>query len=242
MDLLLVDIGNTAVKWVFTPSDHFEVLLKRVYPTGGKGWLRELEKDFFEYRPFKVVVSSVKPSLVGELKRAIPAAAVVKNEELSKLIKVEYKNLSTLGTDRLLNALGGLNYADTFLVISVGTALVVDLVYRGIFKGGSIALGPQKELECLFTKAEMLPKLEVLKAVPPPGNSTESSILSGVLWSLKFTVEGFVRYYRSRYGVDKVLLTGGGAKLALELLEENEYFLFRKDLLFEGLYKYAKGF
>jgi len=89
-----------------------------------------------------------------------------------------------LGVDRLFSAFGGLEFADTFLVISLGTTTVVDLVLNRTFKGGSI-----------------------------------KPLLSGVFYSLKFSLEGFIREYHRRYGAKKVFFSGGYAHLFRGILE-----------------------
>ena len=59
-----------------------------------------------------------------------------------------------------------------------------------------------------------------LKEKPPlVGNSTKNALLSGGFYSSKFSLEGFITEYYRRYGIKKVLFSGGYSNLFREILE-----------------------
>jgi len=237
--LLLVDAGNTAVKWTLTPVDRFEVGKVEVHPVEAtEGWFPLLEKTVLKERPEEVLVSSVKPSL-NELFKKLPAEVEVPGAtQVARVMPTLYRTVETLGVDRLLNALGATCYADTFAVVSVGTAVVVDAVKNGIHQGGSIFLGPQKHLRCLHRSAEQLPQVGT-EPLPPPGKTTAEALSSGVWWSLKYSVEGFLNLYRTLFGTKVAILTGGHSKTLLNLLKPEGYRLKHDPFLtFRGLYLY----
>lgn len=226
--LLLVDIGNSAVKWIISETDRYQPLRKGIL---NHDQIEELRK--FKDIPYKVV-ASVKPSLNPKLAEVLKNPIFVKNEDCLRFISSEYETTHTLGVDRLLNAIGGLNYADTFCVVSFGTATVVDLVVEKTFLGGAIFLGMEKHLKCLNIHAEQLPMEKPQIPQRPIGKNTKECLLSGVFYSQLFAVKGFVQTYKELYGVEKVILTGGSSDF---FISQFESFVFDKELLFKGLFK-----
>ncbi len=239
MKLLLLDIGNTFTKWLVTEAcKPLSVLNRGEFPSSGETFEKKLSELARKYPTARVFVSSVKPSSEGTIKNLFPSAETVSAEKLRGLIPVDYETPETLGADRVLNALGGLRYADTFAVVSFGTATVVDLVVEKVFKGGAVFLGVEKHLECLSKSAEKLPRLKLPSKPHFLGESTEKALLSGVFYSTLFAVRGFLEEYRKRFGVKRVFLTGGAMDLFADELkgfEPEEKPL----LLFEGLKTYA---
>ena len=228
--LLLVDVGNSSVKWRLTPTETYK-------PTEGGvltfDHLEELKR--FSDIPHKWV-ASVKPSINPLLEEVLNNPHFVSVEDCKPLIDIDYKTPTTLGIDRLLNAIGGLEYGDTFAVVSFGTATVVDLVLNRTFKGGVIFLGVEKHLECLAKKGEKLPKVEFKQNPPFVGQSTEECIQSGVFYNQLFTVKGFLNRFITSYGIEKIILTGGYA----DFFHPQIGGIFDKELLFKGLFKVYK--
>jgi len=213
---LLVDIGNTALKWVFegegATSKGFIVLNDR--------WLKEFKRLVGRWNISKIYLASVKPSASKVIEKEFPnLVREITIDDLKRVMAIDYQTPHTLGVDRLLSAFGGLEFADTFLVISLGTATVVDLVLNKTFKGGSIFLGIERHLRCLYENAEKLPLVELKEKPPLVGKSTKKALLSGVFYSLKFSLEGFIREYHRRYGVKRVFFSGGYAHLFRNVLE-----------------------
>jgi len=212
----LVDIGNTALKWVFEGENQTS---KGVIVLNEQ-WLEEFKKLVGRWSISKIYLASVKPSASKVIKEQFPnLVREITVFDLKKVMAIDYQTLHTLGVDRLLSAFGGLEFGNTFLVISLGTATVVDLVLNRTFKGGSIFLGIEKHLRCLYENAERLPLVELKEKPPLVGNSTKNALLSGVFYSLKFSLEGFITEYHRRYGIKKVLFSGGYSHLFREVLE-----------------------
>ena len=212
----MVDIGNTALKWVFEGEGKtFKgaiVLNER--------WLEEFKRLVSGLDISKIYLASVKPSATKALKEEFPnLVKEITVDDLKGVMAIDYQTPHTLGVDRLLSAFGGLEFGDTFLVVSLGTATVVDLVLNKTFKGGSIFLGIERHLRCLYENAEKLPLAELKEKPPLVGNSTKNALLSGVFYSLKFSLEGFIREYHRKYGVKKVFFSGGYAHLFRGILE-----------------------
>ena len=230
---LLLDVGNTAVKWRLLERLGEYRPLKGGVLTFDR--LEELKK--FSSVPHKWV-SSVKPSVNPLLVEILKNPRFVEVENCRALIEVDYKTPRTLGIDRLLNAVGGLEYGDTFAVVSFGTATVVDLVIDRTFKGGAIFLGTEKHLECLSKKGEQLPRVD-LKEIPPLlGKSTDECIQSGTFYNQLFTVRGYLERFKELYGVKGFIYTGGYADLFTPFLGQG---ILDGELLFKGLWKVIKS-
>jgi type III pantothenate kinase len=128
-----------------------------------------------------------------------------------------YATPQTLGADRLAGAVGAayLRPGQPTLILDAGTALKLDLVTAdGTYHGGSIAPGLRMRLRALHTFTGRLPLIEL----PDPaalvqliGDSTASSMLSGVLNGAAAEVTGLVADYRQRYPGLGLVLTGGDA-------------------------------
>jgi len=230
---LLLDVGNTAVKWRLLEDINEYRPLRGGVLTFDR--LEELKR--FSGIPHKWV-SSVKPSVNPKLVEILKNPHFVEVEDCKNLIKVEYKTPHTLGIDRLLNAVGGSFYGDTFAVVSFGTATVVDLIIDRTFKGGVIFLGVEKHLECLSKKGEKLPRVNLTDVPPLVGQSTSECILSGVFYNQIFTVRGYLERFKNLFGVDRVIYTGGYAEFFKPFLGQG---ILDRELLFKGLWKVMKA-
>jgi len=224
----MVDVGNSSVKWRLSTPEEYQPLKEGVLSFDR---LEELRK--YSNVPYKVV-ASVKPSVNPRLEEVLINPYFVSVEDCKPLIGIDYKTPQTLGVDRVLNAIGGLEYTETFAVVSFGTATVVDLVLEKTFQGGAIFLGLEKHLGCLSKNAEQLPFVDFKEKPPFLGKSTNQCIQSGVFYSQVFTVRGFLENFRTTYRVEKVLLTGGLGGIFKDFVPQG---IFDKELLFRGLFR-----
>jgi len=242
--ILLIDVGNTSLKWLVTPKVYFKPLEYGAIPLSEleKG-LKILRKIWIKNGRPPVFFASVKPSVNPALENLFHKPRMVSVCDVQKLIDINYKTPETLGVDRLLNALGGLNYGETFAVVSLGSATVIDLILYRTFQGGSIFLGLENHLKCLFNRTEQLPLVKLEKDISIPGKSTRESILSGVLIGTIYSIKGFLEDYSERFGTNLVLLTGGYADTVFTwLVEELKTldFILDKFLTFKGLFRISQ--
>jgi len=210
---LLIDVGNTAVKWIITPSNQFEVLEEKKFPVGEKTWVKSLLEDYQNYRPLKVAYSSVKPSVDKVFKEIFPLAEKATVEKLEPLIGIDYETKHTLGVDRVLNALGGLEYGNTFAVVSLGTATVVDLTLDKTFKGGFIFCGLQKQMDCLLQNTELIKVSDFSQTPPTLGKNTSQAVWGGIFYSTLFGIKEICNLWREKFGIDTLIITGGFSNL-----------------------------
>jgi type III pantothenate kinase len=161
--------------------------------------------------------------------------------EVNKDILLPFTNLytsPTLGHDRMALVAGAMNQerqAANLLIIDAGTCVTYDFVDEDkIYHGGAISPGVYMRFKALHTFTSKLPLIEPATSVSVTGNSTESSIRSGVQHGLSMEIDGMIDHYRSRYKNLKVFLTGGDAVLLSGLLKNR--FFAAPNLMLQGIY------
>lgn len=214
MTTLALDLGNTALKYgVFTAAG--------LQASGVLAAPDELAMLWQHHQPAHAILASVASeveaqpwlySLRDHLTQILPLRPGFTPVPLHNA----YATPHTLGADRLAGAVaaGYLRPGQPTLVIDAGTALKFDLVADNTFFGGSIAPGLQMRLRALHAFTGRLPLLELptpAEAVQLIGDSTASSLLSGVLNGTAAEVNGLVADYQRRYPGLGLVLTGGDA-------------------------------
>jgi len=126
-------------------------------------------------------------------------------------IKILYKTPETLGVDRIAAVCGGKDLfpSSDCLVIDAGTCITYDFVDANMdYYGGAISPGINMRFEAMHTFTKRLP---LVSAAPEKmiGDSTESSMRSGVMNGVLNEVEGFINKYRMEYPDMRVVLCGG---------------------------------
>jgi len=135
-----------------------------------------------------------------------------------------YATPHTLGIDRLAGAVAAVSHfpATNILVIDAGTAVTFDFTdHEGTYRGGSISPGLNTRLKSLHTFTGRLPMVHPQPINYLIGNTTEESILSGVINGLRCEIDGIIDEYQLLYPDLKVILTGGDAKYFEKTLKNN---------------------
>ncbi|MEJ2495192.1 MAG: type III pantothenate kinase, partial [Ignavibacteriaceae bacterium] len=204
--LLTIDIGNSSIKAAIFEKNklvqHFR------------------EKDppklisIIKYHSFKnAVVCSVVPKLTEQVSAKIKDEFNITSFILTKDIKfnldINYKTPETLGIDRLCSAEGAFflfknsnNFRiyneDTYiLAIDFGTATTTNIIeYPGKFIGGLITPGVEMMFDSLNKKTAQLPDVDISDFDSFIGNSTDSSIASGVVTSAIGMFEKTINYLK----------------------------------------------
>lgn len=130
-------------------------------------------------------------------------------------VAVEYKNVESLGPDRLAAAIGSavLFPESDKLIADAGTALTLDIVTsQGIYKGGNISPGMKLRFKALheftYTLPEVTPQnLDNIRF----GADTVAAIACGVEWGMAYEITGTLKVANDFYRCCKLLLTGGDA-------------------------------
>ncbi len=231
---LVIDIGNTLTKYavfdgrkiIFDESSTSNLFLSKV-------------KELFEQYPKinRALIASVA-SLDGNELDVV--SLFCKVHLLSNDSKVPFKNSyatpKTLGTDRIALATAAFyqNPRGNTLVIDAGTCITYDMVNDvGEYVGGAISPGVQMRYRAMHEMTNALPLLQPEEILDFIGNSTKTSMHSGVINGVSLEIDGVINQYNLRFQDLTVILTGGDSHFFANRLK-NTIFANSKFLL-EGL-------
>src|ERR1035437_9805263 len=196
---LCIDQGNSSTKiGIFKqekPLDNF------VYDHFGK---TELLKLLTRYSVSNCIISSVisnNKELIEELEGKLKVFIEL-NHSTPIPIKNNYSTPETLGNDRLAAVVGAsyLKPDQDILVIDAGTAITYDFIDAAQnYIGGNIAPGLNLRLWSLHEFTDQLPLVEPKIESHLFGNSTETAILSGVLYGIVFEIDGYISTLKIKY-------------------------------------------
>jgi type III pantothenate kinase len=202
---LVIDSGNTRFKAATFNGDS----LKEKYSFLDKEEL----KDFLRHHTFDHSIASSVSVDGNEILSWINSSRKFLLTHLLPLpIQIKYKTPKTLGVDRIAAACGAIDiFANRdALVIDAGTCITYDYVDRmKNYEGGAISPGIEMRFEALHTFTERLPLVAKNGDSPLTGNSTETSIRSGVLNGIVAEMEGIINEYKHLYPELGVVLCGG---------------------------------
>jgi type III pantothenate kinase len=178
-----------------------------------------------------VVMASVNDAVAGEIERRVAQARgeVARfGRDLSIPIRNTLDDDSTVGQDRLLNALGAWSKArQAIVVVDCGTAMTVDFVDgEGIFQGGAIGPGLNMMLRALHDQTAALPAV-TFEASPVVQGEADAGVAFGkdtrraMLLGVQSAAQGMMRVLVERYataygGYPQVVATGGDARTLFE--------------------------
>ena len=136
--------------------------------------------------------------------------------EMSSLTPVPLRNgyltPETLGMDRLAAAVGASQLVGgDCLVVDFGTAITIDLVIDGEFRGGNISPGMRTRFRALHDYTSRLPVCEATDEVLPIGQTTSQAIEQGVMQGITYEIEGYIEAFLSKNVKLSIIFTGGDA-------------------------------
>ena len=241
--LLAADIGNSLIK--FGVFDREILILRFSIPTVRKyksQEIYELTKQNLQHNFTSIIISSVVTELHETFQtfseNQFNLQPVFVDNSFDFGLKINYNPPENLGVDRLINAFAATEkYGKPCIVCSFGTATTIDVISKNSeFCGGIIAPGMNTLSEALYLKTSKLPRVALEKPASVIGNSTVSSIQSGIFYGYIGLVEGIlVRMFDELKEKPRVVATGGFAKLIAEncsLIETVD-----ENLTLEGLQK-----
>lgn len=210
--LLLIDAGNTRIKWALVAPD-----------SGLGGWLASgavahaqldtLGAQWARLTISEALLSNVAGSAIAARLRAMLPVAASDFVSLPQLAGVSngYRNPAQLGCDRFAAAIGARALApgQAVIVANCGTATTIDAITAdGVFLGGMILPGLGLMASSLARNTAQLP--QITDAAPLPAgfaDNTDDAILSGCLAAQTGAIERAVRMH----GAQACLLSGGAA-------------------------------
>ena len=200
---LIIDIGNTLVKYAIFNDDKLVELLKTSEVEEEK--INTLIKEFDVK---KVIISSVRK----EMNWNLDVEVIYLSYKTNLPITLNYKTPETLGKDRIANIVAvSEEYPNkNALVIDAGTCITYDFINKNkTYFGGRISPGLKMRYKSLNEFTELLPKLSVSGESKFIGDDTDSSIFSGVEQGVLSEVNSLIAGFRKENENLIVIVTGG---------------------------------
>ena len=231
---LIIDVGNSFVKVAVYQNN---IMFERSV-VASNDMLHEAKRYLIKYP----IISKGIISSVGRLdqEQVIALKEEIELLVLSKDLKLPFENLyqtpKTLGVDRIaLVSASAVQYPDkNVLIIAAGTCITYDFINSdNEYLGGAIYPGLRLRYQSLHNLTANLPLLEVDIPESIIGNSTNTSIHSGVVIGAVMEIDGVISEYRQNYPDLTVILTGGDAKFLAKQLKNSIF--ANSNFLLEGL-------
>lgn len=233
---LLVDVGNTRIKWVTSTIHGFSS--RGVEPNAAICHFKLVNAWKKLPKPSAAIVSCVSADWLFELIRAaalelwpdVPVSRVV-SEACAFGVTNAYQQPERLGVDRWLAMVAARqNYSLPALIVDCGTAITLDWMdSEGRHLGGMICPGLTLMRQSLSSGTDAL-AFDQARYSPGLSNFTEAAIFSGVVLAVVSLVE---RVYAGARQDAVLLITGGDAELISEHLAINA--IVDSDLVIRGL-------
>jgi type III pantothenate kinase len=218
MNRLIIDAGNTRSKIaVFNEST---IIYKESLPAIS---LLELQQLIIRFSPVATIVSSVthlEPEVMAFI--GLLPNSLLLNESTDLPVTNNYLTPETLGSDRIANATASwMLFKSNSLVIDTGTCLKMDFITAdGNYLGGSISPGLQMRYNALNHFTYQLPFLNPVHEAQLTGNTTETSIHSGIINGMSAEINGMIQQYENKYDNLKLIVTGGDSSYFLNHLKK----------------------
>ena len=225
--LLAIDIGNTdTTLGIFENEElyatwHMATVIPRMADEYAVLLLNLLHHQGLDKSDVsEVALCSVVPPLTATLEelfqRYFHILPLVVGAGVKTGVRIRMDNPREVGADRIVNAAAAhYLYSGPIIIADLGTATTFDAVSEeGDYLGGAIAPGINTAAEALFTRAAMLPRVELVRPKQAIGTNTITAMQSGIVFGYVGLVEGIVaRIQQELGGKAKVVATGGCAGL-----------------------------
>ena len=203
----IVDIGNTAVKFSL-----FEKKKIIKFKKTNNFCLNQILDFTKNHKIDKTIFSSVKKIQKDTHKFISMYNPLIFDNNTPLPIKIKYLTPETLGVDRIANAVAAsCQYQNKkTLIFDFGTCLTIDVVNDNKeFLGGRISPGLIMRYKSLNYYTDLLPLCEIIDDRIFIGNTTNSSINSGVQEGMISEVDSFIDNFRKENKSFNVIFTGG---------------------------------
>jgi type III pantothenate kinase len=208
MQSIVLDIGNTSIKYGIFEGD---ALVKQGY-CQEEEFPIELLQPTYEHAIVATVAGNTQ-SLKDRL--SVQGKLLELSAQTALPVVNNYKTPETLGVDRIAAAVGAHYFFKNHncLVFDAGTCITHEFITKeGVYQGGGIAPGLAMKFKALHTFTKRLPLIEQISdEYSLTGQTTEESILSGVLNGTIAELNGIIDQYSAKGSDLVVILCGGDA-------------------------------
>lgn len=235
---LACDIGNSQIKTGLFSDD--KLLESDVFKS-----IDEVASVYSRNNISNTGISSVVPTTSEQFikflnHKALSYHLISVNSNLN--LRIIYKTPDTLGIDRICSAEGAfslngkMDKDEIILSVDFGTATTINVIlYPDEFVGGVIAPGVNMMGDALHSYTAQLPRVSFTDFEDNIGNSTESSIASGLINATLGMIERVLDVIAKTYSTNniKVFITGGNAEKIIPYIKFD--FVFEKSLVLYGI-------
>jgi type III pantothenate kinase len=224
VNVLLIDIGNTRIKWARFDGKRVGRQQAAVHSGwGGEDYARRVlgsGRTLDRILVVSVAGARANRSLILAARRArAPAPEFVESKRSAGGVTNGYLEPWRLGVDRFVAAIGAYHLAEgkAVCVVGVGTAMTIDLVdAKGLHRGGAIIPAPTLMVDSLLNNTEGIRRRAQGGARGGDslfGRSTRAAILQGSRYAAAALIDRAVGEARALVPgrAPPVMLTGGGA-------------------------------
>jgi len=227
--LLLFDIGNTNTHIGLANGQR---VVKRT-EVASRDWFSgragsQVRQFVGRTEPEGVVLCSVVPKATPSVKAFVTGSYELECLELNpdtvRGVGVNYPQPSSIGPDRLANAVAAhARLGAPALVVDFGTAVTFDVIdKKGDYVGGVIAPGLAAMTDYLHEKTALLPRIEIKEVKSAIGKSTEQAMLIGAVHGYRGLIRELIAQLKKELKAKRlpVVATGGCAELIAAKLPE----------------------
>lgn len=210
---LIVDMGNTLTKIAVIDSNNREVVAQWRAERFAE---QEVADIVAQYAPAKAIVASTRgeEECLCALLRDKVDYLLCMSSLTAVPMPIDYATPATLGVDRIALAVGALELygAEDMLLVDFGTAITIDLVEGGAFRGGNISLGVGARFRALHEYTAHLPLCRTTAVADALGNTTRTAIEQGVMQGVLYEIEGYAARFLKKNPQIRIIFSGGDAK------------------------------
>ena len=209
---LVVDIGNTLIKVAVVERDEV-VYMQHTESIEGIDFITLYERFSSLHRA--IVASTAFPTTDVAVLLRDKGFDVLEMTSLTPVpIGNTYQSPETLGVDRLAAAVAAVEVMGCrdCLVVDFGTAITIDLVEDGIYRGGNISPGVRTRFRALHDYTGRLPECSPTDEVLEYGSTTSQAIEQGVMQGITYEIEGYISHFSAQNVKISLIFTGGDAK------------------------------
>ena len=210
---LIVDIGNTRAK--IAVVDNREVVEQIVVEDVTSDIIADVTHRHTAIHQAIVASTRANAAQVTKMIEEYVERVVVFNPATTPIpIGNSYHTPETLGADRLAAAVGvaALYPERDAMIVDFGTAITIDYVTGGVFRGGNISPGVTTRFRALADYTASLPLCTATEEVLEYGRTTREAIEQGVMRGVEQEIRGYVEDFLLKSCKNCTIFTGGDAK------------------------------
>jgi type III pantothenate kinase len=241
--MILIAVGNTRTLLARTQDGvHFDSTSvatalppTKILQQPGLTWFNALNRE-------PIALGGVVPAALAAWREVLSTAAFREPDPgfFRRAVPHDYHPPESLGFDRrccLLAAAMDCPRQDS-IVIDMGTAITIDLLAGGYFRGGRILPGITMSLRSLHQGTALLPEVVLSSAAETLGNNTSDAIQAGIIHLFTDALRGAIADYRQHSPQAQILITGGDAERWQPGIPGSFY---QPHLLLRGFYLWLQG-